>query len=144
MSLRRVPIKGWAKCVHDAASFEGRGEYAAALLLDSASMVGWWLRNDPVSFRIPTPAGYFEPDFIYHATRSGTTSMGILEIKGESFWDGDGSVPRVKAAAASEWARAVHEVGVKPPWEFAVVLEQDALRSTTFEELRGFAVQAFP
>ena len=67
MNMFRIPIGGWNKCLHEAAAFESRGEYAAATILDSAAVVDWWFRNDPARFRIPTPVGNFEPNFVYHA-----------------------------------------------------------------------------
>jgi hypothetical protein len=47
MKLRRIPIKGWKRCVHESASFESAGEFKAACLLDDSSEIEWWLRNDP-------------------------------------------------------------------------------------------------
>jgi hypothetical protein len=63
--------------------------------------------------------------------------MGLLEVKGEFLWDGEGSRARVQAAAAEEWAHAINGAKTQPPWEFAVVLDQDAERANTLEELRG-------
>jgi hypothetical protein len=70
--------------------------------------------------------------------------MGALEIKGEVFWDGKGSVPRIKAAAACAWAQATQTAGSSVGWEFSVVLEQDALQANTFEELRNLAQEHAP
>ena len=103
--LRRVPIGGWQRCVYEAASFESGGELQAARLLDAANGVEWWLRNDPVQFKIPTPVGSFEPDFVYRIRQGSANIMGILEIKGEIYWDGDGSEPRIKADTACAWVR---------------------------------------
>ena len=101
MNLFRIPIRGWTKCVHDAAAFESRGEYAVAHLIDDAATVVWWVRNDPAIFRIPTPIGYFEPDFLYLVERGGPPTYGILEVKADVFWDGLGFDARVKADAAA-------------------------------------------
>jgi hypothetical protein len=141
VSLRRVPIGGWQRCVHAAASFESAGEFKAACLLDSSSGIEWWLRNDPPLMKIPTPAGNLEPDFVYQLT---TGARGALEVKGEVFWDGQGSVPRIKSAAACAWAAASNTASASPGWEFAVVLEQDVLSATTFEELRNLAQEKYP
>jgi hypothetical protein len=143
-TLRRVPISGWQRRVHEAASFESRGEFMAACLLDTAGNVDWWLRNDPPLFRIPTPVGFFEPDFVYRIRRSSTESMGILEIKGEIFWDGDGSAPRIKAATACAWVKAIKESGASEPWEFAVVLEQDACEANSLEAMLANAQRRGP
>lgn len=141
VSLRRVPITGWHRCVHDAASFESAGEFKTACLLDSSSSVEWWLRNDPPLMKIPTPAGNFEPDFVYQLT---TGTRGAIEIKGEVFWDGQGSVPRIKATTACAWAAATDTASDGTGWEFALVLEQDVLSANTFEELRQMAQEKHP
>lgn len=144
MSLFRVPIRGWRKCVHEAAAFDSAGEYGAATLLDDAGIVFWWLRNDPVLFRIPSPAGYFEPDFIYRAVRGGREVLGALEVKSDIFWDGPGSEARLKATAAGEWVRVINEAGPAVPWELAIVLDQEALTARSLEELLSVALARFP
>jgi hypothetical protein len=143
VSLYRVPIGGWRKCVHEAAAFEGRGEYATAFILDNAAAIDWWLRNDPPVFRLPTPVGYFEPDFLYARTNNG--GYGVLEVKGEIFWDGEGSDPRVKSEAASRWVAAVNAADTTDAsWEFAIVLDTDAIEAGSLEELRQNALVAAP
>ena len=144
MTLRRVPITGWSKCVHEAPSFESKGEYSVAAILDSAQVVEWWLRNDPHQVAIPTPAGDLRPDFVYKARRSGRVCMGLIEVKGEIFWDGEGSAARIKAKAAREWAKAVSAAGASPQWEFAAVLEEDTQRAKSLEELLASGVELFP
>ena len=144
MTLRRVPISGWQRCVHDAAAFESKGEFKAACLLDVANDVEWWLRNDPPLFRIPTPVGYFEPDFVYRVRRFNEAKMGVLEIKGEIFWDGDGSIARVKAAAACAWVGAIRESEAAELWEFAVVLEQDAHEANSLDAMLANAQRRSP
>jgi hypothetical protein len=144
VTLKRVPIGGWKKCVHLAASFESKGEYAVAWTLDQAAAIVWWFRNDPPVLRIPTPAGFLEPDFVYLAKRDGREAMGALEVKGEIFWDGDGSDARIKAEAACEWVKIVSQSHKTKPWEFAVVLDQDAMAANSFEALRKVAVLACP
>lgn len=144
MSLRRVPITGWKRCVHEAAAFESRGEYAAATLLDESPSIVWWLRNDPPLLRIPSPVGFFEPDFLYLVKRNGKESVGVLEIKSDIFWDGEGSDARVKASAALEWLRTVNEAKPAAEWEFQVVLDQDAIAAQSFEALRQAALVRLP
>jgi hypothetical protein len=144
MTLFRVPIRGWKQCVHESVAFESAGEYAAANLLDDAAVVLWWFRNDPPIFRIPSPAGNFEPDFVYRATRDGQEVFGALEVKSDIFWDGPGSDARVKAAAAGEWIRTINEARPEVPWELAVVLDQEALAVHSFEELLKGALVRFP
>jgi hypothetical protein len=142
-TLRRVPIGGWKRCVHQAASFESRGEFKAACLLDATDNLDWWLRNDPPLLRIPTPVGYFEPDFVYRRRR-GMIIMGLLEIKGEVFWDGDGSDARIKATAACAWVSAIQKAKAAERWEFAVVLEQDVCEATTLETTLANAQRRAP
>ena len=145
MNLYRIPIRGWNKCLHEAAAFEGRGEYAAAAILDASAAVEWWFRNDPPVLRIPTPVGYLEPDFVYQARRDGVDVFGALEVKGEIFWDGEGSEPRIKAEAAGRWVAAVNAAADdRSQWEFAVVLDTDAVSAGSLEELRKNALFANP
>jgi len=144
MTLSRIPIRGWKRCVHEAAAFESHGEYAAATLLDDSTSIEWWMRNDPPSFRIPTPMGNFEPDFLYQVARKGQTIFGVLEVKSDIFWDGEGSEARVKANAAVEWVRAVNVAAPETQWEFGEVLDQDAINVSSFEELRNVALLRFP
>lgn len=144
MSLFRIPIRGWKKCLHEAAAFESRGEYAAASLMDDAASVAWWVRNDPAIFRIPTPIGNFEPDFVYFVERDGRSAYGILEVKSDVFWDGPGSDARVKANSAREWVRAVNAAAEIVPWEVAIVLDQDAISAASLEALRDIALLRYP
>lgn len=141
MTLRRIPIGGWKKCVYEAAAFDSKPEYNVADILDSAQQIDWWLRNDPPILRLPTPIGYFEPDFLYRLS-DGTD--GLLEVKGDIFWDGPGSDARIKGEAGCAWCSAVTSAKSEHAWEFLEVLEHDALEAQTLEELRAFAVLCFP
>lgn len=144
MTLFRVPIRGWRKCVHEAAAFDSAGEYGAATLLDDAGVISWWFRNDPAIFKIPSPSGNFEPDFVYRANRGGREIFGALEVKSDIFWDGPGSDARIKAAAAGEWIRTINKAGPPVAWELAVVLDQEALTVRSLEELLSVALVRFP
>ena len=73
-TLRRVPIAGWKRCVHEAASFESPGEFKAATLLDAAIQVEWWLRNDPPLLSTNT------------ATRSVGNTMSGLPVSALTFF----------------------------------------------------------
>lgn len=139
MKLRRIPITGWRRCLHEAAAFDSEGEFQAACLLDTADGIEWWLRNDPPVFKIPTPAGDFEPDFLYKRKKSGQTRIGILEIKGEIFWDSEQSAARVKARAACAWVKAVEQSEHPTKWSFALVLDQDAIDAETFDGMLAVA-----
>lgn len=143
MSLQRVPITGWKKCLHTAAAFETAPEYHAATILDGDSSVDWWLRNDPVKLRIPTPTGFFEPDFLYRFAAKGMVRMRILEVKGEHLWDGPGSSARIKAAAGSAWVEAIYKAGIAPLWEFYEILGQDVNAAKTLGAMLDQAVERF-
>lgn len=143
MSLVRVPIGGWKRCAYNAASFETSPEFHAAKLLDNDKSVVWWLRNDPVQLRIPTPAGYLEPDFVYLCEVKGVKKMRVLEIKGEHLWNGPGSLARIKAGGAVSWAKAIRDADIEPVWEFHEVLGQDALESLTLGSMLDKAEVSF-
>jgi hypothetical protein len=69
----------------------------------------------------------------------------VLEIKGEIFWDGEGSDPRVKSDAACRWIEAVNAIKIDDTsWEFAIVLDTDAIDAESFEELRNNALVSAP
>ncbi len=124
MSLFRVPIRGWKKCVYEACLFDTSPEYHAATLLDGDLSVAWWFRNEPVILRIPTPAGYLEPDFVYcvEARGVGKKCVCVLEVKGEHLWNGPGSSARIKALGAAAWAKAITDAQIEPSWMFYEVL----------------------
>jgi type III restriction enzyme len=143
-TLRRVPIGGWKRCVHEAAAFDTRPEFKAACLLDDSPEVEWWIRNEPVVVRIPTPVGGFEPDFIYRMRTLRGSEMGILEVKAEFLWDGEGSRSRVQANAACEWVRAVRSADKDQGWTFATILEQDVLDASSLDAMLRNARSRFP
>jgi hypothetical protein len=143
MTLFRVPLTGWKKCVYEAALFESAPEYHAAQILDAEKNVQWWFRNDPVQFRNPTPAGFLEPDFVYLVVSKGVTRMRVLEVKGEHLWNGPGSSARIKASSAAAWAKAIYVVGIEPAWEFHEVLGQDVQKSKTLAAMLDQAVERF-
>jgi restriction endonuclease-like protein len=143
-SFRRIPIDGWQRCVHNAAAFDSEGEFRAACLLDAAQRVEWWIRNEPALLRIPTPAGYFEPDFIYRILSADGPMMAVLEIKGAIFWDGQGSMARIKAEAACSWTQAIAKSDTPERWSFAVVLDQDARSAPSLEAMLATAQRSAP
>lgn len=142
--LRRIPIQGWTRCVHHAAPFDSEGEFRAACLLDSAETVDWWLRNDPAIFKLPTPAGFFEPDFIYRRIKDGEARLSILEVKGDIFWDPEDSIARIKSKAACSWVSAIEASAYPEKWSFALVIDQDALSAQTLEGLLAVARERSP
>ena len=133
---------GWSRCLVDFVVFDSLPELLAAKALDASTDVRWWLRNDPVVFRIDTPVGVFEPDFIYERSRDAT--RGVLEIKGDFLWDGPNSKERRKADAAQSWTIAVNSAGGKPMWEFALVLAEDVPGAPHIDALRHVARSCVP
>ena len=136
------PYGGWRRCLVDLAVFETLGELRAARALDASTDVNWWLRNDPVVFRIDTPVGGFEPDFLYE--RAKNPIRGILEIKGDFLWDGPQSKDRRKAQAACSWTEAGNAASTGPPWEFALVIDDDVPGAPHIDALRAVACSRVP
>ena len=64
--------------------------------------------------------------------------------KGEVFWNGEGSMPRIKADAACAWTSALMKASTSEKWEFAVVLEQDALEAKSLESMLSVAEKRGP
>ncbi|MBX7135121.1 MAG: DEAD/DEAH box helicase family protein [Fimbriimonadaceae bacterium] len=137
-SCIRVPIKGWAKCVHAAARFDTEGEFLTAMVLDQSKSVDWWARNDPAVVRIPTPIGAFEPDFIFRQTNGRHVA---LEIKGSVLWSPTDSDARVKSRAAVRWVEKLNGVS-EGSWGYALVLDDDVRGVGSVEELIGVAAEA--
>ena len=140
-SYFRLPFGGWSRCAYEAAAFETKGEYSVASTLDVDTEVVWWLRNDPAQLRVPTPAGFMEPDFLV-ATGANNVISGflLLEIKGGFLWDGPGSEARVKAQAAVNWANAVNQIDSHRPWSVSIVLDEDIARGITLGQLKNLSV----
>jgi Type III restriction enzyme, res subunit len=135
-ALTRTPIAGWSRCVHSAARFDTEQEFRVAEILDRTATVQWWWRNDPPQFRLSTPIGFFEPDFIFLAEIAGQPRLVILEVKGGIFWNGPDSDPRVKATAALSWCSALNGSDHGgPAWEFAVVIDTDVEDANSVEDL---------
>jgi hypothetical protein len=141
---RRVPIAGWKRCVHEAASFDTPAEFHAACLVDDSPEVEWWFRNEPAQVRIPTPVGGFEPDLVYGRRTTDGIEICLLEVKGEFLWDGEGSKPRIQASTACEWVRAIRSTGKGPQWSFAMILEQDVLEASSLAAMVKNARSRFP
>jgi hypothetical protein len=143
VNFRRIPISGWTKCAHDAAVFDTPQEYSVACILDASQGVLWWLRNDPPLLRIGTPAGFYEPDFVYQKTPQERSVMGVLEVKGGIFWGEPGSDARIKSEAAIQWTAAIAAAGTAP-WEYALILDQDVKNCVTLGQLFQVAADSAP
>jgi hypothetical protein len=135
-NLYRRLLTGWNKSVMSACSFDGEPEYIAAKILDRDTSIEWWLRNEPPIVRLSTPIGYYEVDF---TARLHDGSYVLLEIKGANFWKPPESDPRVKAAAATSWCKAVSTPEVK--WTHIVVLDADISSCATVSDLAARSVQ---
>jgi superfamily II DNA or RNA helicase len=135
-AYKNLPFGGWSKCVYEAAAFESYGEYKVASILDNDLDVLWWLRNDPPKLRIPTPSGYFEPDFVVASgTAEQVARLTILEVKGGFLWGGPESPERLKARAAVRWAEMQSSFAKCPRWSVVVVLDEDTRRAASFGDL---------
>ena len=131
-----IPVAGWTKCPHEAVPFDSAGELAAAKALDRSEAVDWWARNLPGSFVLATPAGNYHPDFLL-VWKLENGDQVLLEIKGEFLAVGEQSEANLKAKAARTWCAAMTANGM--PWQYWLVLDRDAQRCDTVEDLRKAA-----
>lgn len=131
----RLPIGPWSRGAHEAYLFDTPNEFLAARILDQTDGVSLWLRNDPPSFVIPTPVGNFEPDFLYVRAKSGATSNGMLEIKGEFLYEAPEQKDPIKVRAACEWVQRANAGGADPRWEFAMVFDADVPSCVSLADL---------
>ncbi len=127
----RQPIVGWTRCTQEMANFDTRGEFHVATLADRAN-VDWWMRNDPAQLRIPTPIGFYGPDFVIK--RSDADGILLLEIKRADLWESPDSDARIKASAADAYCAEVVSA-TSENWEHWVVLDEDAKAANSLEEL---------
>jgi hypothetical protein len=140
------PYRGWQNGLHEAYKFDSKHEALVAKMLDQASEVEWWVRNQPRRVQIPTPAGAYHPDFVVSLGKSPKTRKSVLlllEVKGDIYWDGPESVARLKASAATEWCVAQTEVDVCE-WDFATALESDIERCESWSQLKPRLLRPSP
>jgi superfamily II DNA or RNA helicase len=130
--VRGQLYRGWGKSVHAAYAFDSRPEALLAGLLDKAPNVAWWLRNDPVRFKLETPAGQYRPDFVVCLSEHKPLIL-ILEAKGDHMWVDPQHESRLKSAAAKEWAAI--QMGAGFAMLAGVALQSDIERSGSWEEL---------
>lgn len=140
--LQRLPIGGWKRCVHTAAVFDVEPEWSLAQVFDRNKAVEWWVRNDPPRLRIPTPIGYYEPDFIVRLKQPAGHTM-IVEVKRGDLWTSIDSDPRVKARAADAWCAAVNAGTGTKLWSHFIVLDCDVERVETVDDVRKLSVNGF-
>lgn len=131
-SCARIPISGWQRSVRRAVPFDVRPEFLVARILDRDDEVAWWARNDPVRLRIPTPVGFYEPDFVLQFADGRRM---ILEVKGANYWRPPDSDPRVKARATDAWCQAVNARGGVAQWVHVVALDADIEQAATLHDL---------
>lgn len=139
-SAVRQPIVGWKRCTHEMANFDTRGEFHVAALADRAN-VHWWMRNDPAQLRVPTPIGFYGPDFV--VKRSDPGGILLLEVKRAELWDSPDSDARIKAAAADAYCSEV-ALATSENWEHWVVLDEDAKAANSLEELFDLRINLPP
>lgn len=137
MKFRKHVLYGpWQRCVHSSCIFDTFGELLVARALDNSQEIVWWMRNDPAQLVIPTPAGNFEPDFLYFAQRAAIEVTGILEVKGESFYEDPTSRGRLKATAAVSWTQAANSYS---GWEFILLGDQETRTVIDLPSIRNEA-----
>jgi hypothetical protein len=136
-TMRGQLLSGWGCCVHEAAAFDTGGELCVARLLDVSSDVNWWARNSPARLRVPTPIGYYEPDFVCELNGLPSSFL-IVECKRGDFWLPPDSDARVKARAADAWCDTVSRAGYR--WEHWVVLDSDVSSCAVLEDLQRIRV----
>jgi superfamily II DNA or RNA helicase len=129
---RRMPIRGWKRCVHEAVPFDVFHELSIARCIDRCSEVGWWFRNLPGILSLDTPAGRYSPDFAIFITTS--TKNILLEVKGDIFAQGTNSEAIVKKNASELWCETVSSVS-KTPWEYWFLLDRDASQCTAWSDI---------
>jgi len=134
--LVRIPIAGWNRCIYEASPFDTYTEFHVAQVLDRSEEIEWWVRNLRQILRIATPIGMYAPDYLF-LLKAGDLSV-LLEVKGEFLAAGERSDAAVKAGAAEEWCQAVSIV-TKQQWEHWMILDRDARRIQTLEEIRELA-----
>jgi len=124
----------WTRAGHEAYAFDAEPEAMAAVLLDRAEEVEWWVRNAPVRFEIETPAGgQYRPDFVVKVRSEKAPSYLLLEPKADIRWSDPQSEERLKNRAALEWAERQRALGHQI--DVGVALETDIKRSASWAEL---------
>jgi hypothetical protein len=116
-------------------TFDSWQEAKTARLLDRSG-VSWWVRNQPRRFRIETPAGMLNPDFIAQFDElDGTVEVLLLEVKGDIFWQPPDSPARRKAKSAQRWV-AQQSALSQVRWTFGIATESVVDAVSSWEELR--------
>lgn len=132
----RIPVDGWNKCLHEAAHFDSRPEFDAAMRLDRMSGVEAWLRNDPAQVRLPTLAGNTGPDFVVWLDDTSPGTILFLEVKGEHLWEPRSSDSWIRARDVDLWVRRANDSIGEPRFEAIVILGGDVARVDTVADLR--------
>lgn len=132
---RDVPYRGWQRNLHEACVFDSKHEALVALMLDQASEVSIWVRNQPRRLVIPTPAGNHYPDFVVWTRneKTGAEETLLLEVKGDIYWSPPDSSSRLKSRAAAIWATEQAKYG--HAIVYRVALEQDVEASSSWADL---------
>lgn len=140
------PIGGWKKCLYEEATFDTEEEFRTACILEDDSAVEWWFRNVPFKVTISTPAGGFNPDFVYSRRKATESFRGLLEVKGDYWWDAPDGEAQIKARSAGSWVTAANIAGngSEPSWEFLCVNDQEVHDCLTLGDLRAGARYAAP
>jgi superfamily II DNA or RNA helicase len=130
-AYRRVPISGWARCLHQAVPFDSEPEYSTARILDSSTEIDWWLRNQGGALTLDTPAGRYSPDFAVMVKTDGITVL--LEVKGAHLFGPD-SEARLKKKAAKIWCEVVSSA-TKQRWEHWLLPDSEVNLCSTWSDI---------
>ncbi|MDR0808620.1 MAG: DEAD/DEAH box helicase family protein, partial [Gemmobacter sp.] len=130
---RKHVFGGFKRCCYPLQKFDSDPERRMAVIIDSDSGVGKWLKPGRNQFRIDYRSGEpYEPDFVVEAT----DRMLILEVKARN--ELDDPIVKAKAAAATKWCRtatAFASDGAGKPWTYALIPDDQIIGSATLEGL---------
>lgn len=133
----RHPYVGWSIGLHDVYAFDSWPEAKVAKLIDRSG-AAWWVRNQPRRFKVETPAGMFNPDFMIALTWSAATKeILVLEVKADVFWAPPDGKAQLKAKAARVWIEAQNAAQQGVKWSFGLATESAVDASYSWEELAG-------
>jgi hypothetical protein len=126
---RGVPISGWSRCAHAAATFDSGPELELARMLDRADGVAWWIRNSPRLLSIPTVCRRCTVtgvDFLVGGVAGEEDVLVLLEMKGDHLMSGAGSEAAIHARDVALWCEAANQATSQGPRFVDVVVDSGA------------------
>lgn len=120
-AFKKVGYEGWTKCYYEQVWFDSSTERDAALILDDADEIAYWVRLHINDLAILWEDGTYNPDFIAVA-KDGT--HWVVEVKSDRDMKSD--EVQAKRKAAQRWANHVSaDTKVKAIWRYLLVSEAD-------------------